>query len=166
MFSKQQLEALWDNAPINNFLNFSALNRSELLNTGVVVTEDWARALYLFERYSGGGYLSAAAGVTCIWRFFNGRYNVPYGNQIGNLFYLELLYTYQGNRDVPSLLGRVLQVINSPLSSNSELALIFSVIKEKTGVDHEKILQKSSPAPQKVTADKRTPNKSTSFTAQ
>jgi hypothetical protein len=47
-------------------------------------------------------------------------------------------------------LSRVLQVIKAPLPVDSELALIFDVIKEKTGVDHEKIQKKSDSGSQGV----------------
>ena len=134
MKTKKEWLKLWDNAPIGQFINFSALDANELIKDGFSVTDDWARAMYLFQVYSGGGYASAYLGITGFWRALRCRYNVPYGDQIGNLFFEEQLYTFHHNRDVPTLLCKISRIVGKDtLDQGAELYSILNVIKEKTG---------------------------------
>lgn len=138
MRSKQEILNLWDNAPIQKFLDFSQLNAPDLKVDGLSVTEDWARALYLFEKYSGGGYMTSMIGVSRLWRFAQGRFNIPYSEQIAGIFTSELLYTHHHNRDVQTLLSRIARRIgNGEIDADGELSLILSVIEEKTGCKFE-----------------------------
>ena len=134
MKTKKEWLKLWENAPISQFINFSALDAGELKKDGLKVTDDWARAMYLFQVYSGGGYASAFLGITSFWRALRCRYNVPYGEKIGNLFFEEQLYTFHHNRDIPTLLNKISRIVgNDHLDKNGELSSILDVIKEKTG---------------------------------
>jgi hypothetical protein len=138
MKNKQELLNLWDKAPIQKFLNFSALDSIQLRQDGCTITDDWARALYLFEVYSGGGYITSFLGASRIWRFAQGRFNIPYAEQIAAIFFKEQLYTFHHNRDVPTLLNRIAKIIgNSEIHIDGELHLILSVIEEKTGFKFE-----------------------------
>jgi len=153
MKSKKEWEKLWDTAPVNKFLKFGALDAEELRREGVPVTVDWARCMYLLEKYSGGGYLSAAVHVTSFWRAVRCRWNIPYGEEIGNLFFDQLLYTFHGNRDVQTLLARIARIIGSDeISPESELGMIFEVINERTGVEYK------TARPTKNTLDRLTEN--------
>src|SRR5947207_1438467 len=104
MKEKKYWQKLWETAPTKQFTEYSALSSDKLREDGYVVTDDWARAMYLLQKYSGGGYLSAALGITSFWRIIQCRHNIPYGEQIGNIFFGELLYTFRYNRDIPTLL--------------------------------------------------------------
>jgi len=142
MKSKKEWLNLWENAPINKFINYPAMDVDELREKGVVVTDDWARTLYLLQEYSGGGYISAALKITFFWRALKCRYNIPYAEEIGNLFFEEQLVTFGHNRDVPTLLKRISKVIGSRhLDDNGELRMIFDVIKEKTGSEFKRNIE-------------------------
>lgn len=67
------------------------------------------------------------------WRALRCRYNVPYGEEIGNMFYRKQLYTFLHNRDIPTLLSKISRIVgNDDLDKNGELYSILDVIKEKT----------------------------------
>lgn len=140
-YTKEQLQDMWHNAPIKQFLECSTLEAEELKQDGLEVTEDWARAMYLLQEYSGGGYLTALTHTSFFHRFIKGRFNVPYGNQVAQIFFEEQLYTFHYDRNIETLLLNLEKKLgNIALPQDSELSLILSVIEENTG-GHSQYLQ-------------------------
>lgn len=140
MILKQQWEDYWESAPVNKFLNYSKLNIEGLKLDGVEVTDEWARALYLLEIYTGGGYLTSSLHMSGFWRIINNRFNVPYAEELAILLFEEQLYTYHGERTVNMLMNRVQSIVNGrEIEPNSELFYLLEVILEKTGVQYNSV---------------------------
>lgn len=136
---------LWNNAPIKKFLDYHPKEVDTSRADGVVLTEDWARVMYLLQEYSGGGYWSATLGIMAFWRALGCRCNVPYGNEIGNLLRDQQMYNYNTSRNVPALLKEISKIVDDDLDQNGnlsfnlrELGSILGIIKEKTGFKLEK----------------------------
>ncbi len=143
--TKEKCLTLWNNAPIKKFLDYHPLEADTSREDGVVLTDDWARVMYLLQEYSGGGYWSATLGIMAFWRALGCRCNVPYGNEIGKLLRDQQIYNYNNSRNVPAILKEISKIVDDDLDQNGklnsnlrELGFILEVINEKTGFKLEK----------------------------